>query len=95
MSWGAQNRSKDAKTPSAGRAKSEKPELDLWKYIYIYIYMTNPATGALKNKNRRHCHKAAPGKISFEACKGHEFMRELITKCYGMGLEGRGVAMKV
>jgi hypothetical protein len=28
MSWGAQSRSKDAKTPSAGRAMSEKPELD-------------------------------------------------------------------
>ena len=28
MSWGAQNRSKDAKTPSAGRGMSEKPELD-------------------------------------------------------------------
>jgi hypothetical protein len=30
MSWGAQNRPKDAKTPSAGRGMSEKPELDLW-----------------------------------------------------------------
>jgi hypothetical protein len=29
MSWGGQNRSKDAKTPSAGRGMSEKPELDL------------------------------------------------------------------
>jgi hypothetical protein len=28
MSWGAQNRSKDAKNPSAGRGMSEKPELD-------------------------------------------------------------------
>jgi hypothetical protein len=28
MSWGAQNRSKDAKIPSAGRGMSEKPELD-------------------------------------------------------------------
>ena len=28
MSWGAQNRSKDAKTPSVGRAMSDKPELD-------------------------------------------------------------------
>jgi hypothetical protein len=28
MSWGAQNRSKDAKTPSAGLAMSQKPELD-------------------------------------------------------------------
>jgi hypothetical protein len=27
MSWRAQNRSKDAKTPSAGPAMSEKPEL--------------------------------------------------------------------
>jgi hypothetical protein len=30
MSWGAQNRSKDAKTPSAGRAMSENPEPGLW-----------------------------------------------------------------
>ena len=28
MSWRAQNRSKDAKTPSAGRGMSQKPELD-------------------------------------------------------------------
>jgi hypothetical protein len=30
MSWGAQNLPKDAKTPSAGRGRSENPELDLW-----------------------------------------------------------------
>jgi hypothetical protein len=29
VSWGAQNRSKDAKTPSAGPAMSEKPKLAL------------------------------------------------------------------
>jgi hypothetical protein len=28
MSWGAQNQSKDAKTPSAGRGMSENPEPD-------------------------------------------------------------------
>jgi hypothetical protein len=28
MSWGAQNRSKDAKNPSVGRGMSDKPELD-------------------------------------------------------------------
>jgi hypothetical protein len=28
MSWGAQNRSKDAKTPSVAGGRSEKPELD-------------------------------------------------------------------
>jgi hypothetical protein len=28
MSWGAQNRSKDAKTPSASRGRLIKPELD-------------------------------------------------------------------
>ena len=50
-----------------------------------------PAEDAAKEKNRRFCHKAAPGKISFEMCKGHKFMCEFITKCYGMGLEGRGV----
>jgi hypothetical protein len=30
MSWGAQNRSKDAKTPSASRGRSDKPEPGLW-----------------------------------------------------------------
>jgi hypothetical protein len=30
MSWGAQNRSEDAKTPSAGPAMSENPEPGLW-----------------------------------------------------------------
>jgi hypothetical protein len=29
MSWGAQNRSKDAKTPSVGLAMSRKPKLEL------------------------------------------------------------------
>jgi hypothetical protein len=29
MSWGAQNRSKDAKTPNVARALSEKPQLEL------------------------------------------------------------------
>jgi hypothetical protein len=29
MSWGAQNRSKDAKTPSASRGMSENPNLEL------------------------------------------------------------------
>jgi hypothetical protein len=28
MSWRAQNRSKDAKTPSAAGVRSQKPELD-------------------------------------------------------------------
>jgi hypothetical protein len=36
MSWGAQSRSKDAKTPSAGRGMSEKTELNLWP-IQLYI----------------------------------------------------------
>jgi hypothetical protein len=30
MSWRAQNRSKDAKTPSGPRAMSENPEPGLW-----------------------------------------------------------------
>ena len=30
MSWRAQSRYKDAKTPSVGRGMSEKPELGLW-----------------------------------------------------------------
>jgi hypothetical protein len=36
MSWGAQNRSKDAKTPSVGRGMSEKPEPGLWP-VHPYI----------------------------------------------------------
>jgi hypothetical protein len=51
-----------------------------------------PEEDARKHKNRRSCHKSALGKISFEMCKGHEFMCELITKCYGMGVEVRGEA---
>jgi hypothetical protein len=38
MSWRAQNRSKDAKTPSGSRGRSEKPEPGLWpvqQYLYI------------------------------------------------------------
>jgi hypothetical protein len=31
-----------------------------------------PDLNATKEKNRRFCHKAAPGKISFEMCKGHK-----------------------
>jgi hypothetical protein len=54
-----------------------------------------PELDAAKEKNRRFCHKAAPGKISFQMCKGHTPMCEIIPKCYGMGLEGRGVAMMV
>jgi hypothetical protein len=54
-----------------------------------------PKEDADKEKNTRYCHKAAPGKISFEACNGHKFMRELITKCYDMGLDGPGVAVVV
>jgi hypothetical protein len=54
-----------------------------------------PKLDAAMNKNIRFCHKAAPGKISFEMCKGHKPMCKFITKCYGMGLEGRGVAMMV
>jgi hypothetical protein len=42
-----------------------------------------------------YCHKADPGKISFEACNDHQFMCDLTTKCYGMGLAGRGVALMV
>jgi hypothetical protein len=30
MSWGSQNRSEDAKTPSGSRGRSDKPELGLW-----------------------------------------------------------------
>ena len=54
-----------------------------------------PEEDALQDKNIRFCHKSALGKISFEMCEGHEFMCELTTKCYGMGLEGRGVTMMV
>jgi hypothetical protein len=54
-----------------------------------------PELDTAKEKNRRHCHKAAPGKISFEMCKGHQFICDLTTKCYDMGLAGRGVTMVV
>jgi hypothetical protein len=38
MSWGAQNRPEDAKTPSVAGGRSEKPELDLWP-IQQYVHM--------------------------------------------------------
>jgi hypothetical protein len=43
MSWGAQNRSKDAKTPSAALGMSEKPKLELcgiqpYTNIYLKVY---------------------------------------------------------
>jgi hypothetical protein len=40
MSWGAQSRSKDAKTPSVGPAMSENPELDL-RPVQPYPYDEN------------------------------------------------------
>jgi hypothetical protein len=45
MSWGAQNRSKDAKTPSVGRGMSEKPEPGLWPIQPYY-------SGALETAER-------------------------------------------
>jgi hypothetical protein len=40
MSWGAQSRSKDAKTPSVGPAMSEKPEPDCCP-IQPYLVISN------------------------------------------------------
>jgi hypothetical protein len=42
MSWGAQNRSKDAKTPSVAGVVPEKSELDLWP---VQPYPPAPAVG--------------------------------------------------
>ena len=39
MTWGAQNRSEDAKTPSVAGGRSEKPELDLWP-IQPYVALS-------------------------------------------------------
>jgi hypothetical protein len=53
MSWGAQNRSKDAKTPSAGRAMSKKPELGccpVQPYLQIDQFQTLArATGLFRS----------------------------------------------
>jgi hypothetical protein len=43
MSWGAQNRSKDAKTPSVAGVRSDKPELDCCP---IQPYCTGSCTGS-------------------------------------------------
>jgi hypothetical protein len=40
MSWGAQNRSEDAKTPSGSRGRSDKPELGLWP-VQPYEFRTS------------------------------------------------------
>ena len=50
MSWGAQNRSEDAKAPSVAGVWSEKPELDLWP---IQQYEKTP-TCAVHDKKRSH-----------------------------------------
>jgi hypothetical protein len=47
MSWGAQNRSKDAKTHGVGRGMSENPEPDLrpvqqYLYIALVVYGVGP-----------------------------------------------------
>jgi hypothetical protein len=46
MNWGAQNRSKDAKTPSAGLAMSKNPEPGLWPVQPYSFSITNRAAGA-------------------------------------------------
>jgi hypothetical protein len=53
MSWGAQNRSEDAKTRSAACALSETPELDLWpvqQYVVLLVFML--AIGSNKKQTR-------------------------------------------
>jgi hypothetical protein len=41
MSWGAQNRSKDAKTPIGSRGRSDKPEPGLWPVQPYYKWASN------------------------------------------------------
>jgi hypothetical protein len=58
MSWRAQSRSKDAKTPSPGRTMSEKTEPDLRPIQpYVEIY-GNPILAIDSNKL---AHPACPG----------------------------------
>jgi hypothetical protein len=51
MSWGAQNRSKDAKTPSTPRGRSENPEPDCCPVqpqdIFSYFLFLAPKLHAL------------------------------------------------
>jgi hypothetical protein len=56
MSWGAQNRSKDAKTRSAGRGMSKKSEPGLWP-----IQPYSSAAQRIRNTHV-HVHMAGPGK---------------------------------
>jgi hypothetical protein len=56
MSWGAQNRSEDAKTPSVAGGRSEKPELDLWPvqpyFLFVSILLLEPACRAHAGRHR-------------------------------------------
>ena len=53
MSWGAQNRPEDAKTPSVAGVRSDKPELDRFiagmyfdiKSVYVAIAAANVLSG--------------------------------------------------
>jgi hypothetical protein len=57
MSWGAQNRSEDAKTPSGSRGRSDKPELDLWP-VHPYHFLVLNISKARMNNNQRNKQQA-------------------------------------
>jgi hypothetical protein len=52
MSWGAQNRSEDAKTPSAGRGMSENPEPGLWPVQPYHFLVLNMSKARMNNNQR-------------------------------------------
>jgi hypothetical protein len=62
MSWRAQSRSKDAKTPSVGRAMSENPEPGLWPVQPYLLPAAYCLVHAARNKSARAGATAAGGR---------------------------------
>ena len=42
-------------------------------------------------QTKRFVHKADLGRISFRACNDNALLKQITTRCYGMGQDGRGV----
>jgi hypothetical protein len=50
-----------------------------------------PVAYAEKVQTKRYVHKADTGRVSFRACNDDAPLKQIDTRCYGMGPDGRGV----
>jgi hypothetical protein len=62
MSWGAQNRSKDAKTPSVAGGRSENPEPDPCPIQPYFLVGTNTKRSAMRIRTQEKYDRAAKSK---------------------------------